>query len=825
MSKVIDLRDEGGSHELLTSQSIDGLIGGGKLLSDRPLASYLEGNEEPRYILRNKSAGLTIDGPDGERTLKPADDYQIVALVSDVRVLFVAGDSTGDKTAQIPLSGIVEARSVESRLRKNKLQIETLDDETWVFPCSGETEAVAAFVDDSCQIWANAERLIDDVEDQVMAAQKALEDGNYDGAHQHLSGAQEKLQKAVRRSKEAGPGAADIIGQRAHETADWLSDLLRELYANEGATAHSRAQRDWDRKSYETAAGAYENAIDSYGRALDTDGDVPADGVLRQRLQGAIREREILRVGPIIDADTARRRASEITDPEKAASVWEEALDGYRGMLGLDWGRDERTFIVNRERIREQTTEISDDAILDYHEAGKQWLSSGDKLAVQGQEKQAREVYERAQSQFEQALQLAREVKPEHVDDIESALETVEERLAGDVPDEIPEEEPLAAAEISGLEPTDEEMTQEGKPAGSETGEGQPVAEHETTQTDGSETASESAGTVDAEAGPEGGPAARANGAPESTAGTDEPAAQPAEDPLASQGSETTEDDPSQIPEGVSASSDTTETPQRGTDESSVGEGDTESSEHVPSEQTPDVSGGQTTGSATERPSEAVDKTTPEPTASTTESEPNASPGEDVEPPTTAESEPADTGEPERHSGSEADSIIGQIQSQKESPEEPDPDSDATDEPAPLDSYDDDENVVEMIRHLDEDQFQQLVADLWEAQGWSTTVFSAGAESVYDVVAMRTEPVDERLLVWIVHRPDGGAVETQVVKRCATARESSRGADSAILVTTGVPTTAAARRADELDVDIVDTHEFVRLLRFEGLLNQLSEMQ
>lgn len=754
MSRIIDLTDDDGAHDILTQASLGGLIGGGKLLGGEPLETYLEGAETAKYVLRNKKSGLTIEDGDSTQTFTPNDEYQAVALVTDVRVLFVLGNAFGDETKEIQLGEIVEAKAETSRLRKSTLIIATLSDGIWKFPCRSNTTEVANDVDEMAQIWANAGRLLDDVESQAAAAEDALTGDDYSRAREELDGADRNIETARQRIREIGQGAIDRVEQRATDLREWVMELQREIYAVEGASAHAQAQSDWRDGNYEFAAAAYDEAIDAYEQALDMDGPRPDRETLVQRAKGAVSERELLRVGPLVDADSARRRASAIEDPEKAAHEWEHALDVYREMLSLEWGREQEEFVVDKKTIREQTTAVADDAIEDHHEAGRQWLTSGDKLAVQGRREQAREVYERARKQFEQALQLAREVQPEHEDYLESALETVEERLSGTVPDEMPEEEPLSAAAISGLDGPDADT------AGTAQQDSQSSASHDTQADAGGVDNPQQSGTGEHTAGhsPEGQPTGTTPGAtPAETAGAKQGGAT---------GARTERED------GNDAGDDEDESTIIGKIRSQKTSSDSES-ENLDFQ------------SETEAPNGGHPGPTETPSSTAGRPQPNERTGDRTELP-------------------------------QETPIQPE----ETDKSQPAEDLSD-EQLTEMLRDVDDETFTELVADLWEAQGWSTTVFSATAKAVYDIVAMREAPAEERLLVWTVHRSDGGEVGVTVVKRCATARESSHGADSATLVTTGSLTSAARTRAEELDVAIVDADELVHLLRFEELVDRL----
>jgi tetratricopeptide (TPR) repeat protein len=433
---MIDLTDDQ-DHEILRTTEADGLLGG-SYLSGQPLGQYLEGDEQPKYVLRNKKSGVSIEG-DRQRSLEPASDFQSFALVTDIRIIFVVGQQGGDDSVTVALPDIVEVNS-DSGLRTSTLSLETLEDELWEFACSDDPATVETYLEEAAQIWANAARLLDDFEASLDRAEEDLAEGNCDRARERVDDARETVDTAINRSSEVGPGARERITDRAERLQTRLTGIDRKLLGREGARAHAMAHSHWEQNEYEAAAASYEQAIDRYQNALDTNGSTPPTQSLQQRLRGAAGERELLRVGPIADADSARRCATALSDPEEAAGEWERALNLYRDLLTLD----EDDFVVSPDVIREQTTDLADDAISDHCEAARQWLTAGDKLAVQDRIPQAVQVYERAAEQFEHARQLAREVRPERLDSVEQAIAATEMRLDGDCPTATVPDDPVA---------------------------------------------------------------------------------------------------------------------------------------------------------------------------------------------------------------------------------------------------------------------------------------------------------------------------------------------------------------------------------------------
>lgn len=713
MANVINLLDEDAHHDSLQRTGSDGFFGG-QYLSDGPLSTYLVEHETPRYLVRNKKSGLRIAGESGTEHVKPDDDRQALALVTDVRLFVAVGKRAGDEVRSLPLPDVVEAGAEDSGFLETTLTVETLDGTTWRFPFRGDVSEAARDIDDIAQVWANANRLLDDVERQVELTQRFVANGNHADAAEALSGAGETIETARQRIREVGERATREIDDRAATLRPELDTLRRQITAGRGGSAHASAQAAWEAREYERAAEAYDAAIEAYEYALEQDGERPSREALVSRVSGAVRERELLRVGPRIDADATRRRARATADPEEAAGIWTVALDSYRDMLGLHWPGEDRSFVVDRDLIREQTTAVSDDAIADHSQAGESWLTAGDELAVEGREAQADQVYERAREQFQRALALAREVRPDRTDELETLLEAVETRLEGHYPSEVPDDEPLSVAEL-----------RQGRSDESEDDD-------------------------------------RRDGGDRSVLTRIREGKQRDSSPPAGVADESEDDDASA---------------------SNVGTGQ------------PDSAGTSTATAGRDTPEEPADQRT----------EPSGTVGDGTgtaPPESGTATRPRSAGE-QSGPATEADG----------------PDSPATDAAGAADER------VRRVRALDESAFTEFVASTWSSQGYTTTVFSATEKAAYDILAVRQDPT-ERLLLWTVHRPDGGSLGSTAVERCATARDNSRGADGAVLVTSGALTDAARARASDLDVTVVDSDDLADLfesLDLDALLEEVRE--
>ncbi|MEF8776769.1 MAG: restriction endonuclease [Haloarculaceae archaeon] len=129
--------------------------------------------------------------------------------------------------------------------------------------------------------------------------------------------------------------------------------------------------------------------------------------------------------------------------------------------------------------------------------------------------------------------------------------------------------------------------------------------------------------------------------------------------------------------------------------------------------------------------------------------------------------------------------------------------------------------VLRRLRTLDAAAFEDLVADLWEARGWSTMSFAASGGSVYDIVAIRNEPAGERLLVWTAHQGDDGMISARNVERIAAAQKRSTGDERPALVTDARLPSRARSEAESAGIEVLDGSSLASALLETGLYRSL----
>lgn len=123
-----------------------------------------------------------------------------------------------------------------------------------------------------------------------------------------------------------------------------------------------------------------------------------------------------------------------------------------------------------------------------------------------------------------------------------------------------------------------------------------------------------------------------------------------------------------------------------------------------------------------------------------------------------------------------------------------------------------DHDGLQTIRALDPTAFEQFVADLWEAQGWNTTVSRASGDEGIDVVATRRYPHRQKALIQAKRYQADNTVGAPEIQQYGSLYQQEDDVDQVVVVTTSSFTRDAEARAADLDVDLVDGRRLLELL-------------
>ncbi|MDQ2074768.1 restriction endonuclease [Haloarcula sp. H-GB4] len=120
--------------------------------------------------------------------------------------------------------------------------------------------------------------------------------------------------------------------------------------------------------------------------------------------------------------------------------------------------------------------------------------------------------------------------------------------------------------------------------------------------------------------------------------------------------------------------------------------------------------------------------------------------------------------------------------------------------------------IQENLLAMDPKKFEYFVADLWEKDGWETTVTQQSNDRGVDVIAERDDPVSQKMVIQAKRYSSHNRVGTADVQQYYALKKQEN-ADIVAIVTTGSFTDPARDRGEELDVELVDGEDLVEMVQ------------
>lgn len=134
-------------------------------------------------------------------------------------------------------------------------------------------------------------------------------------------------------------------------------------------------------------------------------------------------------------------------------------------------------------------------------------------------------------------------------------------------------------------------------------------------------------------------------------------------------------------------------------------------------------------------------------------------------------------------------------------------------------------NVKKQLQKIDDYDFEHFIAELWEQQGWKTTVSQKSVDSGVDVAAIKQAPYPQKTLIQAKRYAEGNNVSSTAIQQYASLKYQQDNVDTVIVVTTSSFTREAEKRAEELNVKLVDGDGLVSLIQeneFDTILHKYT---
>lgn len=118
----------------------------------------------------------------------------------------------------------------------------------------------------------------------------------------------------------------------------------------------------------------------------------------------------------------------------------------------------------------------------------------------------------------------------------------------------------------------------------------------------------------------------------------------------------------------------------------------------------------------------------------------------------------------------------------------------------------------DQLQSMDEFEFEHLIADLWEKQGWDAEVEQKSSDAGIDVRATRHQPYRRKTLIQAKRYNDNNPIGGPDIQQYSALKYQEPGVDEAIIITTGYFTSSAEDRARELNVKTIDGEDLLRII-------------
>lgn len=423
---VADL-DEG-ERELLTRTGSGGVIKRG-YVSDEPLISYLGADERPAFVFATGKP-LVREAAGESRTLSPGSGYRTVVVVSDTRVLAVVGEDAGEDHAVAIPHAETETVEVDRGMLSSRVRLTTTREATWTLPLGdADADAVGSYLDEASWAWTRVETSLHATKKGVVEVSGHLEAGEVDRAVAALERASDRFERAMDAATEFQGRPRGALARRIRPVRETLRETRSRVRRGRAEALVQRAEAAWRGEDYDAAHDAYTRAREECTAALSLCEGADAVAV-QDEIDRIERHLDRLEATPVRRADRARERAEAAEEPVAAADHWAAALDRYRTALELDWGREERRFDGDHDRLRERAATATRRLLAARRSAADHHRSEAEAHVDQWRHELATERYRRARDQLREGLALAREFHPDETDALRAELSAVERRLS-----------------------------------------------------------------------------------------------------------------------------------------------------------------------------------------------------------------------------------------------------------------------------------------------------------------------------------------------------------------------------------------------------------
>lgn len=122
------------------------------------------------------------------------------------------------------------------------------------------------------------------------------------------------------------------------------------------------------------------------------------------------------------------------------------------------------------------------------------------------------------------------------------------------------------------------------------------------------------------------------------------------------------------------------------------------------------------------------------------------------------------------------------------------------------------EEVLSNLRQIDEYNFEEFIAKLWNRYGWETEVTAGSNDRGIDVIAEKHRPFEQKHLIQVKRWGSGNKVGGPEIQQYSSLLRRGEGIDAVVVVTTSSFSHQAKELASDLNVKLVDGFDLYDVL-------------
>ena len=407
-------------------------------LTEEMLSNITDDTERVRAAFTSPEGLSRISG-DEERHVA----YAVVMVVTDRRILFVAGESSpgelGPDAGSLAYDDIA-AVAVEGS-DPAVLALSMANGVRWEFPLPDVDPNIVDSV-------VRHLRWVGELRSRIVACQNDLEIAageirdhaeamEWERAEQIYGTHRDRLDQLIDAVQWTRPVEDHLLAPELTDMERTLERGYARLFIERTESQLELGQQLVENEDYDQARKVLQTAQEHHQRADDRAETVERGDDFRFGEQRELREEldrlqweiEAVAAEPIRRAHEAKVHAEKADDPSEAVDHWETAFRRYGNVLTLDWSDDDHSFTGNRDDVSEGMRTAARELVDVHRELAQKCWDEGGTLRNDEEIKSALRACTEARDHVDRALELAEEFKPSVAPAIEDRRTSIEQTL------------------------------------------------------------------------------------------------------------------------------------------------------------------------------------------------------------------------------------------------------------------------------------------------------------------------------------------------------------------------------------------------------------